>query len=84
MKPMLAWCHYCDRRLIWGRRDGKWRLASPGKWKPRVCYFSPNARHEPVMSEDDTMRAEVRRETARRNSAATASFTPVSYTWLTP
>ncbi len=68
IKPMLAWCYYCERRLVWSRMAREWRPQTPvirnvGGVPTRManqwCPLSPTGfDHVPVPTENDVQRLE--------------------------
>jgi len=57
MKPMIAWCYYCERRIVWLWYKREWGTTkSSGIKNVWVCPLSDDCYHQPVPAKTDVLR----------------------------
>ena len=57
MKPMMAWCYYCERHIIWQPYKREWvTLKAWNAMDVRLCPLSGDCYHHPVPAKTDVLR----------------------------
>jgi len=57
MKPMIAWCYYCERRIVWLWYKREWGTTKA--WKTMDVWWCPlsgDYYHHPVPAKTDVLR----------------------------